>query len=386
MRGRKKRDFSNYQAVKLEPEITHCPKCGQRLHFCYRSNRHVAFLDQRKEIIYDVLRCPNPDCEGPDNRHVAPEVHSGTLRKFEVGLDVIAFIGHQRLKNHATFAVIGKTLRQEYAVPISDRRVQDLFDVYLALASANIAEDPDRLAKLRVQGKIILALDAAQPEADGESLWVLRDTLSGEILTGFTAPSMDADTLAGHLRNIKALGIPLTGVISDAQNFIIKAVGEVFPDVPYQLCQIHFLKNFAKKVTAADAALKNELGKHLRGLASFERAATENPPQTLPKNPLKAPKSVTLSDEPAPSRGLGRPRTRVRLKPPRTPEERALVRDVCEILRAILKSHGRYPLKAPGLETRDMLHKLLEALDEGIKKGGPDFSSCDSSASMSKSR
>ena len=386
MRGRKKRDYSGYQPIKLEPEITHCPKCGQRLHFAYRSGRHIAFLNHRQEIIYDALRCPNPDCEESDNRYVAPEVHAGALRKFEVGLDVIAFIGHQRLKNHATFAVIGQKLRQEYGVPISDRRVQDLFDVYLALTSANITENPDRLAKLRAQGKIVLALDAAQPEADGESLWVLRDAISGEILKGFTAPSMDAPTLAGHLREIKALGIPLTGVISDAQNFIIEAVEEVFPGVPHQLCQIHFLKNFAKKVTAADGALKNELAKHLRGLASFERAAAETPHQPPQKDPFKAPKSVTLSDEPPPSPRRGRPRTQVRLKPPRTAEEGALVRDVCETLRAILKHHGRYPLKAPGLETRDMIKKLLEALDEGIKKGEPDFSCCVSSANMSKSR
>jgi hypothetical protein len=193
---------------------------------------------------------------------------------------------------------------------------------------------------------------------------------------------MDAATLAGHLRELKALGVPVTGIISDAQNIIIQAVGEVFPGVPHQLCRIHFLRDFAKLVTEADQALKTDLAKGLKGLAPFERAAAENPPRNLKQTLLRAPKSVTLSDAPAPPKPPpGRPRTHVRLKPPRSQEERTLVRNVCELLRAILKNHGRYPLEAPGFETRHMLKRVLEALDQGLKKGGLEFFSCVNSAS-----
>lgn len=382
MRGRPKRDYTGYQPIKLEPDIGECPKCGGPLRFAYRSDRHVAFLRNRHEILYDAKRCPNPPCGGPDNRYVPQELRVGMLKKYEYGLDVIAFIGNQRLLKHRTFADLGETLRHDYSVLISDRGVEDLFSVYIALLATDLSQDPVGLARLRVQGRIILALDAAQPEADGESLWVFRDTLSGEVLRAVASASMNAATLAEHLRKIKALGVPVTGIISDAQNIILQAIHKVFPSVPHQLCQIHFLKDLAKPVSAADAALQQDLSKQLRGLSVFERAADEKPPQ----GPLSAPKSVTLSEEVQPSAPQpGRPRTHVRLTPPQTPEEGLLVRDVCRILRAILKNHGRYPLQTPGLETHIMLTQVRDALDEGLKKGELDFSSFASFVSTSTS-
>lgn len=379
---RAKRDTSGYQPIRLEPEATQCAKCGGPLRQGYRTDRHVAFLTNRSEIFYGVRRCPNPECDGPDNRYLPQAMQVGMLPKYEYGLDVIAFIGHERLRRHLRFADIGHALRHNHGVPIADRTVQDLFDLYLAMTSIPIAQDPPRLAKLRAQGKIILSIDAAQPQMDQDALWALRDVLSGETLKAFSAASMDAATLAGHLREVKALGVPVTGIISDAQNIIVEAVANVFPGIPHQLCRIHFLRDFAKLVTDADQALKTELGKHLKGLAPFERAAAENPPWNLKKTLLRAPKSVSLSDEPPPVKPPpGRPRTHVRLKPPETSEERTLVRDVCELLRAILQNHGRYPLEVPGLETRDMLKRVLDALDEGLKKGALSFFSCVNCAS-----
>lgn len=385
MRGRPKRDTSGYQPIKLGPEITQCPKCGRRLRFAYRSDRHVAFLTNRQEILYDVKRCPHPACEGPDNRHVPQGACAGVLKKYEFGLDVIAFIGQERLKKHATFPDLGATLRQVYGVPISDRRVQDLFDVYMALISTDITEDPARLAQLQAQGKIILGIDAAQPDMEAESLWVFRDTLSEEILLAFSSASADASLLPPYLRKIKALGVPIAGVISDGQKIIFSAVREVFPGVPHQLCQLHFLKDFAHSVSAADQSLKVELGKNLRELSAFERVTAEKPSRALKNGEIKAPKSVTLAEETPRPPTAGRARTRVRLQPPKTSEEGTLVRNVCEILRAILKNHGRYPLETPGLETRDMLQKLHDALDEGVKKGELHLFSCANLPNMSTS-
>lgn len=383
MRG--KRDTSGYQPIQLEPEVTSCLKCKGPLRQAYKSDRHVAFLKNRQEILYEARWCPNPPCDGPDNRYLPLGLHFGMLPKYEYGLDVLALIGEERLKTHATFAQIGQKLRETHHVPISDRSVEDHFAVYLALVSTDVAKDPQRRAKLRAQGKLVLAIDGLKPERDGESLWVFRDVLSGEILKAVAAASMDTATLARHLRGIKALRVPITGVISDAQNIILKAVGKVLRGVPHQLCHLHFLRDFAEPVTTADQALQNELSKQIKGLSAFEKAAAEDPPQGPQTPEIKAPKSVTLPPNLKGTRPPGRPRTHVRLEPPQTAEERTLVRDVCEILRAILKNHGHYPLETPGLETRDMLQKLLDALDEGLKKGGLDSFSWDSCASTSTS-
>lgn len=383
---RGKRDYTGYQPIRLEPEVTRCDTCDQELRHAYYSLRRVAFLDRRQEIRYQARRCPTPSCEGSDNRYLPHALKLGVLPKYEYGLDVIAFIGQERLRYNRPFAQIAQSLRDRHGVLISERSVEDHFALYLALLSTDISQDSQRLSRLRAQGKIVLALDAAQPDATAESLWALRDALSEEILKAFSAPSMDAPTLAGHLRWVHTLGIPVAGVVSDGQNVILEAVPKVFPGAPHHLCHLHFLRDFAKLVTANDQALKEDLSKKLKGLLAFEKAARENPPQGPQTPEIKAPKSVTLSDDPAPAKAPpGRPRTRVRLKPPKTQEERILVRDVCELVRAILKHHGRYPLEAPGLETRDMLKQVLDALDEGLKKGGPDLSSCVSSTSMSAS-
>ena len=380
---RAKRDTSRYQSVYLQPESSCCRKCGRELRRAYSSDRHVAFLSQCREILYDVRSCANPVCEGPDNQYLPQALMVGVLPKYEYGLDVIAFIGHERLRRHGRFGDIGQRLRQDYHIPIADRTVQELFTLYLAMTSIRLQDDAPRLQKLGAQGRIVLAVDAAQPEMDQEALWVFRDVLSGGVLKAFSSAWMDATLLAGHLREIRELRIPVTGVISDAQNIILQAVGEVFPRVPHQVCQIHFLRDFAKPVTHADQALKSQLDKRLRGLSAFEKAASENPSRKLQEGLLKAPKSVTLSDQPAPQTPRpGRPRTHVALKPPRTPEEGTLIRSVCELLRAILKNHGRYPLEVPGLWTRDMLKQVVDALDEGVKKGGLDFFCCVSCASM----
>jgi hypothetical protein len=375
------RDYSSFQPVRLYPDETRCPLCNRPITRVYNDVRHVAFLKERLEIAFEVKHCGQDACPYLFPRFLQTRV----LPKYEYGLDVIAFIGHQRLRDHRGFPAIGEALRHDHHLQISDREVEYLFTQYVALTCTPVADDPARLAKLRQQGRLIVSLDAAQPEADRESLWILRDTLSGEILDGFSALSVDAARLVRALEKVKALGVPIVGVVSDGQNIIVDAVATALPGVPHQLCQFHFLKDLAKPVTSQDRELAAEVKQELRGLNAFEKAADPNRPKGPQTPEIKAPKSVTLGAEreasgPAP----GRPRTRVRLLEAQTLAEGRVVSHVCQIVRAILTQSGRYPLEAPGLEIHDMIRQVAETLHEGLQKRGP--CSFSSSASTSVTR
>jgi len=362
---RHSRDYSSYQPVRLYPSESHCPTCGAAVRRAYNGVRFVAGLKERLEIAYEVHHCGRDSCP-----LLFPQfLRRGVLPKYEYGLDVIAFVGHRRLRDHRTFPAIAERLRQDHDLQISDREVEYLFTQYVALVSTPIHRDPARVEKLRRQGRIVLSLDAAQPDADRESLWIFRDVLSGEILKGFSRLSVDAAGLIAELQDIKALGIPIAGVISDGQNIILQAVEKALPGVPHQLCQFHFLKDLAKPVTELDRSLATQLRQELRGLNAFEKAADADRPETPPNPDIKAPKSVTLGAEPTGSpHGPGRPRTRVRLLPAETLAEEQVVRQTCEIVRAILAKSGRYPLESPGREAHELITQVARTLHDALKK------------------
>jgi hypothetical protein len=238
-------DYSKFEKVIVRNFVQSCLRCGKPLSFSYRGMRHVVFLNGKaQQVHYDVKYCGSPGC-----RAYFPEfIRMQTIPNHQYSLQVIARIGLLRLKQTLTFEQIGEDLRRNHGIQISDREVEYLFGVYQAIVSTPIEKDAKRLEALRQQGRMILSLDAAQPEMDGEALWIFRDEISGEVLRGFSAASIDAAGLAQEIGKVKALGVPIRGVISDGQNIILKAVQEELPGVAHQLCQLHYLKDLAKPV------------------------------------------------------------------------------------------------------------------------------------------
>ena len=74
---------------------------------------------------------------------------------------------------------------------------------------------------------------------------------------------------------LEQLEVAVTGVISDGEETIGSAVAFVFPKVPHQLCQFHYLKDATKPLYDADRHAKTELKKHVRGVRPLERALQE---------------------------------------------------------------------------------------------------------------
>ena len=123
--------------------------------------------------------------------------------------------------------------------------------------------------------------------------------------------------------------VPITGVVSDGQDSIRKAVRKAFDGVPHQLCHFHYLREAAKPVYEADRHAKKELKKKVRGVRPIER-------------------KVEGRDD----------------------EEAEVVRGYCAAVRSALTDDGRPPLSAPGLVLKGRLEAVAESLDRVEEKGG----------------
>jgi hypothetical protein len=216
-----------------------CPICDQPLRAANKPRRTVTTLDGLVLLRLQVRSCRNPDC--PRRRVCLRPEHEGrfALPQHEFGLDVIAAVGALRHAEHRSVPEIHAELVRR-GVPICLRSVGNLLDRYdelLALSASDIA----RLRRITAEaGRVILAIDGLQPDVGHEVLWVLRDTLSGEVLLARSLLSSRQEDLVGLIAEVRrALEVPIVAVVSDGQTSIRKAVAAALDGVPHQLCQFH---------------------------------------------------------------------------------------------------------------------------------------------------
>ena len=106
------------------------------------------------------------------------------------------------------------------------------------------------------------------------------------------------------------------------------AVAEVFPGVPHQLCQFHFLREAAKPIYEADRHAKVQLKKKVRGVRKVGRAVE------------------------------GRADTGAQV-----------VRGYCSAVRSAITDDGRPPLEASGLKSHTRLSAVVGSLGRVKAKG-----------------
>ncbi len=72
-----------------------------------------------------------------------------------------------------------------------------------------------------------------------ETIYLLRDVLTGRILHAENVTESTKERLKELLAPVGALEVAVIGVMSDAQPTELQAVAEVWPNVPHQICQFH---------------------------------------------------------------------------------------------------------------------------------------------------
>jgi hypothetical protein len=182
----------------------------------------------------------------------------------EFGLDIIARVGALRYSEHRSLLDIHQQLLAR-GISIAERTVTYLMQRYEELVALHLSDHARLCERLTQQGKVILAIDGLQPDVGHEVLWVIRDCLSGEILLARALLSSTQGDLTTLFREVKdQLPVPVKGIISDGQETIRSAVAFVFPNVPHQLCQFHYLRDAALPIFEADRHAKTELKKQMR--------------------------------------------------------------------------------------------------------------------------
>ena len=324
------------RTLSLEPISRSCSNCGGTLWAGYDTARTITTLDDVCRLTLSVRRCHNPVC-GRYRQPVRPEEEGAwALPNGEFGLDVIALIGALRYREHRSVPEIHRTL-QARQVAIAQRTVTYLLERSAELLALRLADQARLKDCLVQQGHVILALDGLQPFKTQDILWVLRDTLSGDVLLARSLDRARQDDVADLLREGKdALPVPITAVVSDAQRPIRLAVQKVLPGVPHQLCQFHYLKEAAKPITEADHHAKTELKKYVKGVREIERSVAK-----------------------------------------REDEEATTIRGYCLAVRSTLADEGKPPLHLPGLLMHERLTTIAASLERVQQKGGcqPSWSS-----------
>ena len=254
-----KTTYEDFRKIHMKPEQKVCEKCGTKLKFyTWLIKKFVVTLASVFLVKSESQRCPNIDCENHKNKvtYASTEGHKYALKKSTFGIDVIAYVGFKRIKENKNYEEIHDDLSGK-GIKISRRNVDYLYKSFEYLIKCSL---PEQLKSLKNEfdknGGIILSIDGLQPQTGSDLLFVLRDTITAEVLHAVVTHSTDTKTIEELLRIIKKSDIKVKGILSDGQHSIRKAVDLVFPKIPYQLCSFHYLKDFGKPVGEADRALR----------------------------------------------------------------------------------------------------------------------------------
>lgn len=319
------------EKLVYKPEITTCPICGEKL--VYRhcvSNKIVMTLSGAYQIINLGYGCPDKNCKGYDVVYSSEEAFHQSLWYTRYGMDVFAFIGEQRFCNHKTRMEIAEELKQ-YNVQMTDREVEKMYEKYEQLLKTDSTERQNetyQTCKVRYGG-IVLSLDGIQPAKGNETLYVLREVLSGKVIASISMKNGSSKELKEALESYVDTDVPILGFISDGQRSIRKALKELRPDVPYQFCQFHYLKDISKPMVESDRKLKTTIKKNLRGLRAIEVSIKQN---------------EQLEEK-----------------------EKEIINGYCEAIRSILLEDGKPPLELPGMKIYEKLEELKKSLEHSLE-------------------
>jgi len=161
-------------------------------------------------------------------------------------------------------------------------------------ASSEAKDDVEWLAQVKKNGGIIVSVDGIQPEKGNETVYLVRDALTGRVLAAENVTSSETAVMKALLAPVVALGVKVLGTITDAQESELKAVEELWPHVPHQVCQFHALRDASQGAYAADKQIKTAMRKQLQPKL---RAVRKQLKKQIPKaEPEEAEQLAVLDD------------------------------------------------------------------------------------------
>ena len=277
---RPKRRNPKAERLTFVCELERCPKCGERLSSegsAAHSDKTVQTLDGDFYVVAYSRLCQNAECSDYGAHFHAAEHLRVSPPYCTYGMDVIAFIGIQRDREHKQFAEI-QGLLNERGVAINDWSVGRLYRLFLALVEGTWPQRRERMAAAATKyGGLILMADGLAPDGEGPQLYVLWEVLSGTPISGMLIDQADTSHLTSWLTDCRDLtgNLPVLALLSDKEKALVAALRTVWSEVPHQLCQMHFMKNLSEPVHRADQRLRQTLRDRLCSLPSVPDLAAE---------------------------------------------------------------------------------------------------------------
>ncbi len=309
-----------------------CPACGREQQITQWRGRHVERLDGYHLLIMRDRRCPDFGCPGRAEIRRAPDEHRFALKKDICGLDVVFEIADRRLSDDVSFEEIQRRLAAK-GVRLSLKTVCNAFKRFVALMSARSAESEEVKAGLRTQGGMIVLIDGIQYDDHSPVLYVVLDSISRTVLFAERHLVRSAEALKPFLQRLKAMDVPIKAFVTDKEKGLVPAIRAVFPGVPHQFCQLHFLKRCAAPLDKALARLGKEVDRAAEKLRKMRRALVDAP---APASPVEA-------------------------------REREVAEKILIAAHAASKSSGRAPVKPTALKRHEQLVVVEEKANEAEK-------------------
>jgi len=246
-------------------DIHQCPECHKYLKRALTvAERTVVTLSGVIKITHGGYRCKNPECslKGRTYRSVAADALA--LPRMTFGLDIVVLVGHLRLGKHLTLDETHAELCERLAplgASVSRREVMYLFDTFCTVlrAASEASEDQEWLSTVSENKGIIVSIDGIKPDGGNETVYLVRDALTGRLLQADNVRESTVERLKQILAPVKTLGVTVLGTISDAQESEILALKELWPDVPHQTCHFHALREAARPGFQADNQMRTEM-------------------------------------------------------------------------------------------------------------------------------
>jgi hypothetical protein len=83
-------------------------------------------------------------------------------------------------------------------------------------ASSEAKDDVEWLAQVEKNGGIIVSVDGIQEDAGNETVYLVRDALTGRVLAAENVRSSETAVMKTLLAPVVALGVKVLGTITDA--------------------------------------------------------------------------------------------------------------------------------------------------------------------------
>src|SRR6266498_4192931 len=333
----------------LRAELTTCLTCGARLRrYATLSERTVITLDGPIHVTHCGYRCPDSTCPTHPRSYRSAAADALALPGFTFGLDCVILVGQLRLAHQHTLDQAHQALQARltpFDLTISRRETLYLFEAYCTLirAAQEIATDSAWHDQVHANGGLILSIDGIQPDKGNETVYLVRDVLTGRLLAAENVRVSDTETIKRLLAPLVALDLPVLGAVSDAQESLLQAIASLWPAIPHQICQFHYLREASRPMYEVD-----------RGLRTQVRKAIQQPVRDV-RQQLERHRAKLASSDPSDTD---------------TATQMEVLDDYALSVQTALNLEGQQPFHYASLAVDDALTEIVSSL-ERLSKGGP---------------